>query len=218
MNDKAVTLDAEELLDSTISADQRNVTKWANMMNKGTVHAVEGLSKIVGRDIKVTSFNLRTVSADDICDMVGGPETNMVGVYLSIQSGAPGHILLLYPPKIARGLIDMLMGQRSSNSYELEEIEQSALAEVGNIVGSYFLNSIADDTGIRFVPSPPQVMMDMAGLIVSVALEDILGRQYTDDIFVMETEFRSEDKKLNGVLMILPSTDFLTIVRQHTEQ
>ncbi|MDY6836159.1 MAG: chemotaxis protein CheC [Chloroflexota bacterium] len=217
MSDKVVMLDTEELSDSTVADEQKDVKEWANMMNKGTVHAVEGLSQTVGRNITVTSFNLRTVAADDICDMVGGPETSMVGVYLSIQSGAPGHILLLYPPEIARGLIDMLMGQKSSNTHELEEIEQSALAEVGNIVGSYFLNSIADDTGIRFVPSTPQVMMDMAGMIVSMALEDILGRQYTDDIFVMETEFRSDDKKLNGVLMILPSTDFLSIVKKHTE-
>lgn len=194
------------------------LTSWTELMSRGTANAMSGLSKMLGHEVKITSFELRPFSPEDACDVVGGLETKMVGVYLGIQEETRGHIVLLYPPRVAFSLVDVLIGNDPGTTREIRELEASALSEVGNIVGSYFLNSIADDTGVRLLPTTPQVKVDMAGAIISVALEDILGLQYKDNMFVIETAFDTSDKLVRGVLIILPSTDFLRAVKSPANQ
>jgi len=119
---------------------------------------------------------------------------------------------------VAFGLIDMLVGNAPGTTQEIGEMEASALCEVGNVVGSYFLNAIADDTGVRLLPSPPQVQMDAAESIINVALEDVLGAQSGKRIFAIQMVFDSADERLGGTLMILPSADFLRVVESPDNQ
>ena len=199
-----------------VSIQDVDLAAWTELMNQGTAHAVSGLSQMVGTEIRMTCFNIRGVEPAEAFDMFGGAETEVVGIYLSIQDGAAGHILLVYPPKVAFGLADMLLQNPSGTTEELGEMEESALAELGNIVASYFLSSMADNTGVRLQPSVPQVLYDMAGAILNIAMTDIL--QYGDDLFLMETAFTSKDKEINGALLVLPSEEFLDAVRKHAEE
>ena len=193
-----------------------DLSSWTELMNKGTVRAVSGLAEMLGKEVKITCFNLRRVSVAQGFKMFGGPQVRVVGVYLSIEEGASGHIVLAYPPSVACGLIDMLMGNPPGTTREIGEMEESALSEVGNVVGSFFLNSMADDTGIRLKPSPPQVVMDRAGAVLGAAIDDVM--QYGDDLFIMETVFESSDKQVNGLLLVLPSAEFLHVVKRHTDE
>jgi len=193
-----------------------DLSSWTELINRGTVHAVTGLAEMLDTEVKITCFNLRRISVGEGFNMFGGPQTTVVGVYLSIEEGASGHIVLAYPPAVAFGLIDMLMGKAPGTTDDLGEMEESALAEVGNVVGSFFLNSLADDTGIRLKPSPPHVVMDEARAVLCVAIEDVM--QYGDDLFMMETVFESRDKQVNGLLLVLPSAEFLDVVKRHREE
>lgn len=194
------------------------LSDWTELMSRGTTNAMSGMSKMLGKEVKITCFDLKPFSPEDGYDMVGGPETTMVGVSLSVKEGARGHILLLYPPKVAFGLIDMLMGNDPDTTQEIGEMEASALCEVGNVVGSYFLNAIADDTGVRLLPTPPQVKMDAAESIIKVALEDVLGMHHGKRIFAIQMVFDSDDERLGGTLMVLPSADFLRVVESPGNQ
>ena len=51
--------------------------------------------------------------------------------------------MLMYNPKMAYGFVDLLMGQPEGTTKALGEIESSALGELGNIMGSSFLNALA---------------------------------------------------------------------------
>ena len=92
-------------------------------------------------------------------------------------------------------------------------MEESALGEVGNIMGSFFLNALSDATNSSFLPSPPAVMMDMAGAILDVALADII--QESDHALVVETSFCTEDRQIEGTLLIMPSPDLLRVLLEH---
>ena len=205
---------SDKPLDTKSDLETIELSAWTELMNRGTVNAVSGLAEMLGREIRITCFDLKEVPVPHAYDLFDGAETVVVAIYLTIAEGATGHILLVYPPATAYELVDMLMDNPPETTQELGEIEESALAEVGNVVGSFFLNSLADDTGIRLQPSPPHVMTDMAGAIMGIALSDIM--QYGDDVFVMETVFGSEDREVNGALLVLPSADFLDVVKKHT--
>lgn len=136
---------------------------WTGLVSKGTMNATANLSQFVGQEITVASFGLRRIPVAETSQLMGGPESESVAIYLTISGSADGHIMLLYDPQMAYQFVDMLMGQPPGTTETLGEMEESALAELGNIVGSGFLNALADATGLTLLPSPPTVMKDMTG-------------------------------------------------------
>ena len=135
-----------------------------------------------------------------------------VAVYLAVTGAAEGHMFLVYPPKTAMSLVDLLMGQESGTTQEITEMEASALGEMGNIMGSFYLNALSDASGLVLMPSPPAVIMDMAGSILDVALADIL--QESDDALVVEAIFSTKDQEITGNFLVLPNPSFLKELSQ----
>jgi chemotaxis protein CheC len=127
---------------------------WAELVSKATSMAISNLSQMVGQEIGVVAFRLRQIQVAEISHLMGGPETETVGIYLTVSGGADGHVMLMYDPKMAYGFVDMLMGLPPGSTQSLGEVEASALGELGNVVGSSFLNALAGATGLTLMPSP----------------------------------------------------------------
>jgi chemotaxis protein CheC len=111
--------------------------------------------------------------------------------------------MLVLDPKIAYAFVDLLMEQPPDTTQSLGEMEQSALGEMGNIIGSHFLNALADATGLALKPSPPAVMTDMAGALLDIVAADIMLTQ--DEAFVAETTFHAPDREISGLFFVVPS-------------
>ena len=183
---------------------------WAQLVSKGTTNAIASLSQFVGQDITVESFGLKRIPVAQISQLMGGPETEAIGIYLTVSGSADGHIMLMYDPEMAHGFVDMLMGQPQGTTQTLGEMEESALGELGNIVGSSFLNALADATGLTLMPSPPSVIKDMAGALLDIIAADILLTQ--DDAFVAETAFHAPDRAVKGQFFVIPTQDLLRVL------
>jgi len=186
---------------------------WAGLVSSGISNSISGLSQMVGQEIKATSLTPTVVDIREVPNMFGGAETLTVGVYLRVTGAATGHMLLVYQPKAAFELLDMLMGAGPGTTQGLGEMEESALGEMGNIMGSFFLNSLADATGMSFYPTPPAVMMDMAGAVLDVALAEIMME--TDEACIVEAMFGTQDKQVSGTFLVIPSPDLLRALSQH---
>jgi chemotaxis protein CheC len=180
---------------------------WPNLIEKGTGKAMVNLSQMIGQPIEVNSFRLRSIPISEISGLVGGPDVTSVGIYLTVSGGADGHLMLIYDPSIACQFVDLLMMQPPNTTSALGEMEQSALGEMGNIVGASFLNILADDMQIDLRPSPPAVMMDMAGALLDIIAADLLLTQ--DEAFVAETTFRAPDREITGMFFVMPSSGML---------
>jgi chemotaxis protein CheC len=185
---------------------------WAGLVSKGIGNSISGLSQMVGQDIKATSLDPKVVEIKEVPDMIGGAEALTVGVYLRVTGDASGHMVLVYKPEAAYELLDMLLGLAPGTTQEIDEMAESALGEMGNIMGSFFLNSLADSTGMSFFPSPPAVMMDMAGAILNVALAEIMME--TDDACIVEATFGTPDQQVSGTFLVMPSLELLDALRR----
>ena len=193
--------------------NETELTSWADLVALGTRNAMSGLSQMIGRDIDVSEFSLRRVPVTELAMLVGGREQDVVGIYLTVSGAADGHLMLIYEPRIAYAFVDLLMMQEPGTTTGLGEMERSALAEMGNIIGAFFLNSIADATGLSLAPSPPEVMMDMAGALLDVVSVDILLTQ--DETYLAETTFAVAEREVSGVFLVMPSEQLLrTLLEQ----
>ena len=184
-----------------------SVGSWAELVSRGTDNAMSGLSQMVGSEITVTAFGLRRVPVAEIADLVGGPDVMSVGIYLTVSGSASGHLMLMYDPTIAAAFVDLLMMQEVGTTQELGPMEHSALGEMGNVIGAFFLNALADETGLDLSPSPPSVMTDMAGALLDVVTADIL--MTSDETYLVETTFRVEGQEISGGFFVIPSEDLL---------
>lgn len=173
------------------------------LMHEGVENAIHGFSIMVGREIRIQKFEVRKAVLEDVRNMYGGAEALIVGVCIKAWGCVEVHMLVAFRPQTAFDLVDLLLGQAPGSTKELPELEQSVLGEVGNITGSLFLSKLADATGKEFRPSPPAVMMDMAGAVLEVALVPALAQ--SKDTYLIEAGFATDDEKVSGTLLVIPT-------------
>jgi chemotaxis protein CheC len=174
----------------------------AQLFGEGVNNAIQGLSQMAGREVKVVNMVIKKVPVKDIPDLFGGPEALIIAIYVEIFGKTNGHMVVVYKPEVAFGLVDLLLDQPAGSTKELNDMESSTLGEVGNIMGSFFLNYLSDSTGQRLKPSPPAVMMDMAGAVLDSTLANMLA--YCDETYIVDTIFGTKDRQVSGTFMIIP--------------
>ena len=182
----------DELVD-----DARGEARLTTIMN----HITHRLSDMVGRPFYRQAHSIRTVSLAEITTHGGDPEAQMVGIYLQIHGDMQGQSILLLSPQDASTLVSWMMDEVPAG---LGLIERSALAEVGNIVLSGFLNVMVHVVQIprRILPSPPAVMVDMLGAILSLLVVPISTKN--DELMIIETAFGTTDNAVQIRFWVLP--------------
>lgn len=180
-----------------------NLAHWTKLAKVGSTTAVSGLSQMVNKDFSVSALNLEEVSMRNASSLIGKAEDRVIGVYLLFSGNTSGQILLVFKPQTAYDLIDMAMGAEQGSTHSLGEMERSVLGEMGNIVGTFFLNGVADCVGLRLMPSPPAVVEDMAGAVIGSVLVEAFDEN--DSLFVIKLLFSSTTNEIEGRFLVLPS-------------
>ena len=160
---------------------------------------------MVNQEITVTSLNLEEVLARNVASLIGKVDDHMVGIYLSFSGDASGHILLAFQPKIAYELVDMAMGISPGSTQDIGEMEQSVLGEVGNVVGAFFLNTVADSVGKCILPSPPVVLTDTVEAIINSVMAEVMLQ--SKPIFGIRLSFGTPGQEIEGRFMVLPTSN-----------
>ncbi|HPZ81667.1 MAG TPA: chemotaxis protein CheC, partial [Candidatus Atribacteria bacterium] len=63
--------------------------------NIGAGNAATALSKVVGKRVKMEVPLVKILPLKDVPDWLGGPEKEVLGVYLTMSGAANGHILFV---------------------------------------------------------------------------------------------------------------------------
>jgi len=187
--------------------DERMQSFLRTMVREGLKNAAQGLSAFVGDKMTFTSPCIELTPIEDMVMAMGRPQAIAIGVYLSIEGDLSGHIVLLLERQDALGLVDMLMDQPQGTTQELDEFERSALAEIGNLAGARFLNSVAALTGYNIRISPPAVMEDMVGAMLSEIVASVAVTQ--DTALLIGTAFQRSGRQVDAVFWVIPSFHML---------
>lgn len=168
----------------------------------GADRAGRGLTGLVGQEIRIHVPNVRFGTRADACDCVGGEESPVLGTYLNISGDIAGHVMLLFPVARALECADLMCGQPIGTTTDPDELSESAIGELGNIVGSAFVNALADHAGMALHPSPPTVVHDMAIALVETVYAEILASG--NDVVMMDTIFEDHSGNSAGLLIVAP--------------
>ncbi len=183
--------------------------------NIGAGNAATALSKMVGKRVNMEVPLVRILPLKDVPEWLGGPEKEVLGVYLGVFGALTGHILFVMTIDDALKIMRILLGDMAPSRDQIlsmDELASSAMGEIGNILSSSYLSALADFTGLHLNHSVPAIAVDMAGAIVDVVLIEI--SQHSDYALLIETVFVEEEDRITGYFMLIPDTGSLEIILQ----
>jgi chemotaxis protein CheC len=134
------------------------------LANIGSGTASTALSGLLSRAVDISVPSASVLALADAVSHAGDPEAETTGIVLGIVGDMTGTVLLLVPPADADAMCRMLGVEPTS------EFAPSALGEIGNIVGTSYINALASMTGMELEPTPPATATDMLGAIVESVL------------------------------------------------
>jgi len=155
--------------------------------NIGAGNAATALSMMLSKKITIKVPQVKILPFDEVSETVGGPEKLVVGIFLRISGDIDGNILIVISEENAYTLAKTLLNDNRNINRDFSELEESALMELGNILGSSYIAALSELTKLSLRISVPSMAFDMAGAIISfpLSLYGYLG----DTAFLIETEF-----------------------------
>lgn len=195
---------------TTMTLSPAEHARLAALVDAAMQRVTGALTEMFGATVTVTAVHIRAVPLAEAGALIGNPELEVAAVYLGAAGELPGHLLLLMPLDAARELCDVLLEQPPGTTTTLGDMETSALGEVGNIVGSCFLCSLADRSGLRMQVTPPGVFCDMAGAAISLALLEVA--MYADEVIVIDAGFLHQGRHLPAWFLAFPEPSHLAAV------
>ena len=193
----------------TLNNDQKDALQ--EVANIGAAHAATALSKMVGREIKMGIPNVEVIPIEKTVDSVIDQEV-VAAVFLKIEDGIPLNILLLSSKESSIALSNMLLGKDINESREiLDEMDQSAIKEVGNVIMCAFFDSLTELLGVSLIPGPPHLAYDMPAAVLDYVLIQ-LG-EVANEAVVFSCDVKEEKgSNFRLDLFLLPSPSSVQIM------
>jgi chemotaxis protein CheC len=134
------------------------------MANIGSGTAATALASMLGQSVDLHVPTALALELADAVDAVGNAEDEVSAVIIGAFGDLDATVLLLFDPDSANTLCSLL------GVVDDPEMQLSALGEIGNILGSSYVQAMGRMTGLHMEPHPPVAMADMLGAIVASVL------------------------------------------------
>jgi chemotaxis protein CheC len=170
--------------------------------NIGSGNAATALSKMLGRAVELAVPRALALPLADAVDAVGPAEATRSAVVLPIVGELEAIVLLLFSEADAATLCGLLGVEAGT------EWGDSALGEIGNILGTSYINALASLAGLSIEPRPPHVVADMLGAIVASLLTETAGE--TDIALVLDSELDVQGVACSMSFLLLPTAGGVT--------
>ena len=177
--------------------------------NIGAGHAATALSQMTGQRIMISVPRVNIAPLEDVPNQIAEKEEPVAAVLMRMMGDLTGITLLVFPKASALQVASLMMRRPAT---ELGAIEQSAIKEAGNILGSSYMNALAEFMGMILMPSPPSLAVDLSSAVLSSAYVEVTGG--TEFVFCVESEFllRDANTRVRGIFLLLPDAPSLTAV------
>ena len=190
---------------SDLSENARDVLK--EIGNIGTGNAVSSLAAMVGRQIDIHLPQIKILGYNETPELVGGVEDVQVGILLDISGDLNGMFLFLLNERFTGVLMNALLGTGVDDITRMDEMEKSAVCEIGNIMCCSYLNAMAKMMNLSVQVSVPDMCSDMVGAILSVPM--IHFANLSDELLFIENTYSLGDEELVSYVLFLPEMDSL---------
>jgi chemotaxis protein CheC len=182
--------------------------------NIGAGNAATALATILDEWVEISVPVVRITDFDTATNALGGAESMTVGVLVNFYGEANGMIMFLMKMEDAKKILGILLRgfEEEESTEEITEIKLSAIKEIGNILGSSYISSIATLTGLEINLSIPYVAIDMAGALLSVLIIEF--GSVGDKIMFIEEVFSGKENNLKSNVIMFAEIETLKLIME----
>ncbi len=168
----------------------------------GTGNAATALSGLLNRRVRITMPEVRIMEYNEAIEWIGGPENVTAGVLVRISGDIGGIMLSVLPLEFVNMVLECMLDNKVEEFEHLDELQRSALVEVGNIMISTFINALSGLSGVTMELTVPSLTVDMQGAILAVPMAEYGGQ--TDYLMTIGGNFTCDDYELPCRLLLSP--------------
>jgi chemotaxis protein CheC len=186
---------------STVQADAIQ-----ELGNIGAAHAATTLSQMLGSSVEMSVPAIKSIDISELGTYMGEEAAAMVAFELQGDIPHGGYIVFYISRESAIRLTNTMLGLTDMDR-PMNEMDESALLEVGNIMVSAFLDATAELLGFIMLPSPPALTIDMAHAAMS-SLVAQMGEEI-DEVLLFSTELVCAEHKIDSDIIMMPENTTL---------
>ena len=189
--------------------DDMHVDVLTELGNIGSGNAATALASLMNTEININVPHVRILGFNDVADYVGGPENVVLGVLIKLSGDVDGMILYVFNDDLIKNVLKVFFGKDYTSVSELDEMDMSALNEIGNIMASSYVNALSSMTSLTIDVSVPSTCVDMAGAILSVP--SIEFAQVGNKVLFIDDSFSigENSDKVKSNMILVPEMDSL---------
>ena len=136
--------------------------------NIGAGNATTAISNMLDLKVDMKVPKVQFLDFQELPTAISAEEDTVAGIYLEVETDIGGSMMFLLKMESAHYLVNRLMGRPTEYMQEFDEMDLSALKEIGNIISGAYLSALSTITNMVITASVPYLAIDMAAAILSV--------------------------------------------------
>jgi len=185
------------------------------MANIGAAHSATTLSEMLNTQIGMSVPEITIVDISKVGNHITDELTTMV--IFELQGDIPhGGFLILHFPRDSAVRTAGIMQGSAESPHTFDEMDQSTVLEVSNIMISSFLSATSDLLGFMMLPSPPVLIVDMAHAAITTLIAQMTID--VDDVILFQVKLVSEEYNIAGNILIFLEISTLQRIEARLEE
>ena len=174
------------------------------ILNIGGGNAATSISELFNSPISMDVPHVEFLNYNKLYETTMSEGNIVEAVLISIAGDGQGVFLYVVEEKDAVDILKRLL----PNNVEIdEELKESALKELANILVNAFISATAKMLEIKLYVSLPRMCVDMFGAILSSIY--IENGQCDDDVMIIKNSFSLNGKRIKSSLYFVPDPGLL---------
>lgn len=176
----------------------------------GNGNAATALSGMLNAKVSMSLPKVELLEFNEALFHLGNPEDIVAAILVEMSGEIEGIMLFILTQEFSDEILNRMLGKEKVEFMEFEDIDVSALTEVGNIMISSYINALSTLTNVNINLSVPQIAVNMLGGILSLPMAT-MGVS-SDKIMMITGQFNVENKNLESNMLLLPNVESLNIL------
>ena len=187
---------------------------FAEIFNIGVGHAAASLSQMIGQEVELSIPVVELLERDQAAQILTGDNNgNITGVREKFDGSFKGESLLLFPEESSLELVRLLLSEDLPLEI-LTEMEQEALTEVGNIILTGCLSSLADLLQEEITNDLPVFAQGKAATLLKCTDNEV----NETSVMFLKTMFSVQEKNIQGYVTFLMELDAMDLFRKKVSE
>jgi chemotaxis protein CheC len=182
------------------------ITEFANI---GAGSAATALSYLLDVELMNDATTCEILPLAKVSDYLGGAKQVVAGTYTYLCGDLKSGVLVVLPGDSAKALLEHLTKEHVELS-ALNQIQLSALKEVGNICLCWYLIAVSKMIDVDMIPAPPDATVDLLGAVLDIPLVSLGAK--VDTVIAVHTSFKAIERQFEGYFLMLPEESTLKLI------